>query len=79
MLRLTVDTKRTQPDVLAEARRHFAERLGLEADEGATSATFSGGGGYVTLAFESNDGGTAVDITTSEFEEPVRQFARAIG
>ena len=72
MLRLTLETNKTQPEVIAEA-------LGLEADEGEGSVTFSGGGGYVTLALESNRGRTAVDITTSEFEEPVRQFARAIG
>lgn len=79
MLRLTVETRKSQPEVMEEARRHFAEGLGLETEETASGMTFSGAGGYVTLAFDSQDGGTAIDITTSEFEDLVRSFARQIG
>jgi hypothetical protein len=79
MLRLTVNTKKSPTEVTEEARRRFAEGLGLRAEEANLGITFSGAGGYVTLVFESQDGGTLVDISTSEFEDAVRKFAGEIG
>lgn len=80
MLRLTVNTKKSQAEVLSEAARHFGDGgLGLQGEEADGRVTFSGAGGYVTVAFESEDGKTVVDISSREFDEPVRKFARKIG
>lgn len=79
MLRLTVNTKKSQDEVLREAEKHFGDRgLGLQAEEADERVTFTGAGGYVTVAFEHEDGKTVVDISSREFDDPVRKFARKI-
>lgn len=79
MLRLTVTTKHTPTEVMRRARAFFGVGgLGLEPSDVAAGVSFSGAGGFVTLALADEDGSTVVDISTREFDQPVRRFAREI-
>ncbi|MDA1003002.1 MAG: hypothetical protein O3B31_06595 [Chloroflexi bacterium] len=79
MLRLAVNTKKSPEEVMREAHQQFGKHgLGLEVNEAGGRVTFSGAGGYVTIAFENDGGKTVVDISSREFDEPVRKFARKL-
>ncbi len=80
MLRLTVTTKHTPTEIMRRARSFFGEGgLGLAPSDGAAGISFTGAGGFVTIALADENGKTVVDLSTREFDEQVRRFARQIG
>ena len=79
MLRLTVTTKRTPVEVMREARRFFGrEGFGLQPSIVDNGLSFTGGGGFVTIALFDENGKTLVDLSSREFDDPVKRFAREI-
>jgi hypothetical protein len=77
MLKLDVDTRLTQEEVLARTKRHFGEGgLGLELkDESPQCLSFEGGGGYVNATVCEEEGRTRVELVTQEWDYHVREFA----
>lgn len=78
MIRLAVDTKLGTEQVMERARGYFGGGLGLVADEQADCcATFSGGGGFVSVSFEEGapEGRTRVIVEAREWEEDAKRFA----
>ncbi len=79
MLRLTVTSKQSPTDVMRRARAFFGDGgLGLEASMDAAGLQFTGGGGFVTLVLSDEDGKTLVDVSTREFDQQVKRFAKQI-
>ncbi|MCS6802859.1 MAG: hypothetical protein RMM58_11990 [Chloroflexota bacterium] len=76
MIRLETTTRALPATVLRLARAFFGERYGLaETSADATSVTFEGGGGGVTVSAQATRAGTVVEITSREWDEQARQFA----
>jgi hypothetical protein len=79
MLTLTVETRKSPDDVARKLSAFFGPPgLGLEPTREGNRHCFTGGGGHVIANVSKADGKTCVDLETREFEEQVKEFARAV-
>jgi hypothetical protein len=76
MLRISKQSRLNPDEVLAKASRYFGKGgEGLDETESAPCCiSFSGGGGYVTVAVCDKGNEREVDVETREFEYQVKQF-----
>jgi hypothetical protein len=81
MLRLGIPVSRSVRDGLALAERHFTG-LGLRVESSKIDTIrMAGGGGFVEVKAtpNSDDKGCELDVSTSQWESQVREFARRYG
>ena len=79
MLKLEVKTRLSEEQLKQQTTSFFKDDLGLDITaEASDCVTFAGGGGYVTASFSRDQEATRVELETREWEEPVKQFARAV-
>ena len=76
MIRYGKNTKLDADQVPKRARTFFGPGgLGLdESESDDCHVRFQGGGGFVLISVCAGDKGTEVDLSTQEWESPVREF-----
>ena len=80
MLRLSANTKLSPEEAVKRAVKFFGpEGYNLEVkQETPTFASFEGGGGGVEVSAQADNGKTAVEITTREWDYQVKEFVEEI-
>ena len=80
MIRYGKNTKLGADKVLKRARAFFGPGgLGLdESESDDCHVRFQGGGGFVLISVCAGDKGTEVDLSTQEWENPVREFIGSV-
>ncbi|HEV8441755.1 MAG TPA: hypothetical protein VGT40_27010 [Methylomirabilota bacterium] len=76
MKQLAKESTMKAAEVLSVAESFFGpEGLGLTvADHADGCVTFEGGGGFVRVSASAKAGGSAVNVDTSEWEQPALRF-----
>lgn len=76
MLRISKHSRLSTGEIIAKASRYFGKGgEGLdETERGPCCISFSGGGGYATVAVCEQNGQREVEVETREFEYQARQF-----
>lgn len=77
----SVETKLEPEEAVEKAVQYFSkEGLGLEMDrKNPCCATFTGGGGHVTVTAFKEEGKTTVELETREWDYQVKRFMGEIG
>jgi hypothetical protein len=76
MANYELETKLNPSEVLERAEDFFGEKgLGLaQRIDGPAARTWQGGGGAVFLAVHAMEKGSRVELATTEWDAPVREF-----
>lgn len=75
MLRISGESKMQPEAVLKAASKYFSEKYGLKIkQQDADSIELEGGGGGVVVGVTASGKKTEIEIVTSEFENPVKDF-----
>ncbi len=75
MLRISGESKMKPEAVIKAAEKYFTEQYGLKVKQQDTECIeFEGGGGGVLVSVNAAPKKTEIDVVTTEFENPVKDF-----
>ncbi|MCU0561119.1 MAG: hypothetical protein MUD16_13125 [Desulfobacterales bacterium] len=80
MIRISRKSKLSTEEILAKASRYFGTGgEGLDQTQsGPCCISFSGGGGYVTVAVAESEGRREVEVEGREFEYQAKHFLESL-
>jgi hypothetical protein len=74
---VSVESKKSQKEILDEAVRYFHDNLGLEITErGSCCAYFRDDLGYVNVTLSREEDKFKIDVESREYEYHVKEFAK---
>ena len=77
MLRISGETNLKAADVIQQSAKYFNKQYGLTVkEESPDSVELEGGGGGILVKTKAGPHKTEVEIVTTEWEEPVKEYMR---